>query len=228
MQSQIEFLREPNKKMQKANSKKNMVYGILKEDIIGDQLKEGEILIENVLTDRFKVSKTPIREAFQQLERDGLITNIPRKGTFVTHITVKYVKGIFELREIIECGAVRLAASMADLSELSEVKRNIQNVFERNNQEASAAILHSGDELHNFICDSLKNDRLLQIYGSIMDQARRIRVSFLKKYTRDRLVLGHAEHLEIVNAIFARDVDRAERAMRIHIHATFEAIKNLI
>ncbi len=213
--------------MQKANSKKNMVYGILKEDIIEDQLKEGEILIENVLTDRFKVSKTPIREAFQQLERDGLISNIPRKGTFVTHITLKYVKDIFELREIVECGAVRLAASGADLSKLREVKRNIQDVFERN-QEASAAILHSGDELHNFICNSLENDRLSQIYGSIMDQARRIRVSFLRKYTRDRLALGHAEHLEIVNAMFARDVDRAERAMRIHIHATFEATKNLI
>jgi DNA-binding GntR family transcriptional regulator len=214
-------------KMQKASNKKNMVYRILKEDIIRDQLKEGEILIENVLTDRFKVSKTPIREAFQQLERDGLISNIPRKGTFVTHITLRHVKDIFELREIVECGAVRLATSVADLSKLREVKRNIQNVLDKN-QEAFAAILHSGDELHNFICDSLGNDRLSQIYGSIMDQARRIRVFFLKKYTRDRLVSGHAEHLEIVNAILARDVDRAERAMRIHIHATFEAAKNLI
>src|SRR4030067_1669960 len=155
--------------MQKANSKKDMVYEILKENIIGDQLKEGEILIESVLTDRFKVSKTPIREAFQQLERDGLISNIPRKGTFVTHITLKHVKDIFELREIVECGAIRLATAVADLSKLEEVKRKIEDIFEKN-QEASAVILHSGDQLHNFVCDSLGNDRLAQIYRFIMDQ----------------------------------------------------------
>ena len=95
-------------------SKKAIVYENLKKRIINHSLKPGEPLNEAVLSKELKISKTPIREAFQQLEKEGFIENIPGRGAFVSRISIQDIRELFEIREILECEVIRRVASKGD------------------------------------------------------------------------------------------------------------------
>ena len=103
-------------------SKKSIAYETLKRRILLNEHKPGVPINENAISEEMKISKTPIREALQQLEREGLVQTIPGRGSFVTHITVEDVREIFESREIIECAVARRAALIGD-KELIKAKR---------------------------------------------------------------------------------------------------------
>ena len=84
------------------NNKKIAVYEKIKERIIDGSLAPGLPINENDFAQDLNVSKTPIREALRQLEREGLVENIPGRGSAVSHITFQDIRDIFETREIIE------------------------------------------------------------------------------------------------------------------------------
>ena len=97
-------------------SKKAIVYETLKKRIISHSLHPGEPLNESVLSKELKISKTPIREAFQQLEKEGFIENVPGRGAFVSRISIQDIRELFEIREILECEVIRRVASKGDLN----------------------------------------------------------------------------------------------------------------
>ena len=93
-----------------AKSKKMIVYENLKRRIITNILKPGDPLNEGVLSKELKISKTPVREALQQLEKKGLVENIPGKGAFVSRFSFQDIRELFEIREILECEVIRRVA----------------------------------------------------------------------------------------------------------------------
>jgi len=93
-----------------SKSKKVIAHEILKRRIINNSLTPNEPLNERVLSEELKISKTPIREALQQLEKEGLVENVPHKGSFVSRVSVQDIREIFEVREILECAAARGSA----------------------------------------------------------------------------------------------------------------------
>ena len=99
-----------------SKSKKAIVYENLKRRIISHSLSPGEPLNESVLTKELGISKTPIREALQQLEKEGFVENIPGKGSFVSRISIQDIREMFEIREILECEVIRRVASKGDLN----------------------------------------------------------------------------------------------------------------
>src|SRR4030043_728654 len=115
--------------MNSSKSKKAIVYENLKKRIINHSLKSGEPLNESVLTKELGISKTPIREALQQLEKEGFVENIPGKGSFVSRISVQDIREIFEIREILECEAIKRAALKSDPDKIESIKKK----FEKDN-----------------------------------------------------------------------------------------------
>ena len=81
---------------------RDIVYQRLRSAIIGGQLEQGERLVETLISENMGVSRTPVREAFRQLEIEGLAENIPRKGTIVKGISKKDIIEIYEIREMLE------------------------------------------------------------------------------------------------------------------------------
>jgi len=213
--------------MSKINSKKQMAYETIKKLIINNTLGQGELVSEAELANELKISKTPIREALQQLESEGLIKNIPRKGTFVANITLDDIREIYEIREIIECGTVRLAAMRADISELEKIGKEYHQIVEDNDSDPEN-LLWVGEKLHGFIFESLNNKRLSALHRNLQDNIDRLRLYFVNRSGQERLKESHVEHLEIIDALLARDHDRAEKAMRTHINNAINHIKSLI
>jgi DNA-binding GntR family transcriptional regulator len=83
-------------------SLKDRTYQNTKLQIIRGNLKSGRHLFEEELSKAMNISRAPIREALNRLEKEGFVTIIPRKGAVVAHITAQEVKNIFEIREILD------------------------------------------------------------------------------------------------------------------------------
>ena len=85
------------------------IYESLREAIIEGRIAPGTRLREQALADEFDVSRVPLREAIPQLEAEGFVRTLPRRGTVVTHLTMRDIHDLFDIRESLEALAARLA-----------------------------------------------------------------------------------------------------------------------
>ena len=121
-------------KMGKYNSKnesadkfslRGKVFHKIREDILSGKYKDNEELKEVAIGEELGVSRTPVREAFRQLELEGLINIIPNKGAYVTGITVKDVKDIYMIRSLLEGLCARWATENITPEQLEEMEENV-------------------------------------------------------------------------------------------------------
>ena len=105
-----------------------IIYEKLRQAILEEKFKAGERLIETTIADLLGVSRTPIREAFKQLEADGLIKSIPRKGVIVQGVSLEDALEIYEIREALEGMASRLACKRISKEELQEIRSIITSM----------------------------------------------------------------------------------------------------
>jgi len=208
-----------------SKSKKNIVYENLKKRIITHALKQGDPLNESVLSKELKTSKTPIREAMQQLEKDGFVENISGRGSFVSRISVQDIREIFEIREILECEVVKRAALKSDPDTIEAIKKKFET--ESNGDKNSRNQLKAGDRIHAFIFESFGNKRLLEYYNGLQEHITRMRLYFFREFHPERSEESFKEHLEIMNALIAKDPQRAEKAMREHLQNSVEYQKKV-
>lgn len=212
----------------RSKSKKAFVYEELKNRIIHNLLKPGEPLNEGVLSEEFKISKTPIREAFQQLEREGFIENIPGKGAFVSQISIQDLRELFDLREILECEVIKRAALKVDPEDVNKLRERF--LSENNGKGVTGGGFKSGDEVHSFIFETYGNQRLLEIYKRLQEHVVRSRIHFFYQSSHShpgRSEESFREHLEILEALKAKDPVRAEQAVRRHLRNSMEYLKTV-
>jgi DNA-binding GntR family transcriptional regulator len=208
-------------------NKKLFVYDILKQRIINQHIKPGEPITESILAREFEISKTPIREAVQQLEKDGFIENIPGKGAFVSRISIQDVRETFEIREMLECEAIKRAALKHDPKKLEALRRAFE--FRQNiSGDGEPGHFRSGDQIHAFIFEAIGNQRLLETYRRLLDHIVRLRIHFFSEAHQGRSEESYREHVEILDALAAQDSVRCEHAMRAHLRNSWEYVKSII
>jgi DNA-binding GntR family transcriptional regulator len=207
-------------------SKKAIVYETLKKRIINHSLHPGEPLNESVLSKELKISKTPVREAFQQLEKEGFIESVPGRGAFVSKISIQDIRELFEIREILECQVIRRVALKSDPDKVETIKRKFET--ENNGDKNSANQLKAGDRIHTFIFESFGNKRLLEYYNRLQEHITRMRLIFFTGVHQERFDQSFKEHVEILDALMARDPPRAEKAIGDHLRNATEYLKKII
>src|SRR5438034_6973997 len=106
----------------------------IRRAILDGNLAPGEQVNQQQIADKLGVSRGPIREALGQLEEEGLLRNIPYKGTFVTEITPAYIDELYDIRRVLEVFAVRRTVALADPKVVQEARL----VIEAMNQAADA------------------------------------------------------------------------------------------
>ncbi|HSV55572.1 MAG TPA: GntR family transcriptional regulator [Magnetospirillaceae bacterium] len=204
-------------------SKKVQVYRVLKRRIVQNELKPQEYLNEQMLCDELGVSKTPVREALQHLERDRFVMIVPNKGCFVSSISLDMIREVFEIREIFECSAARFAAAMPSRECFKELLDTHES-FRVADDEGFRNALLSGYQIHEIIVNSAGNSFLSQYYSAILDHILRIRWTFMTRFGSERLHETCEEHKRILKAIIDGDVFRAEREMRDHLQNSLISI----
>lgn len=210
-------------------SKKIIVYEYLKKKIIAGALKPGEPLVEGVLAKELKTSKTPIREAMQQLEKEGFVEIFPGKGAFVSRMSFQDIREIFEIREILECEVIRRVAAKGEFSkeDAEAIGRKFASA-ESEGPKNNRSHFKAGEKIHTFVFEAFGNKRLIAFYNRFQEHIERLRLFyFADQDRRERSEQSFREHLEILNALIARDPQRAEKAMRDHLQNSTAFLKDI-
>ena len=187
---------------------------ILRENIISGNINPGEKVNEYQAAKLLNISRPPIREAFRLLAAEGLITLVPRKGAFVSELSIQEVKEIYEMKSMMESFAVRLAIPIINEKEVSELDSINNSMQEKIKQDNFKAILKLNIEFHRRMIKMSKNERLIRFYESI--------VLPIRKYQRIGLSAPASwdtslqEHRNIVEAIKSKNIELAERLTREH------------
>ena len=190
--------RAPNQSLRK------QVVAILRDAILTCGLEPGAVLNERELAEQLGVSKTPVREALSLLNHEGLVQILPRQAYVVTPITVRDVHECFDLRMILECAAVELAAARITDAELAQLDAVVAGEAAT---EPVAETLDRNVDFHSLIARASGNERLTVLIEKLLgEMPRLITVGY---------VLG--EHEPIMKALRKRNPVRAGEAMREHI-----------
>ncbi len=201
-------------------SLKDKAYAAIKDAILSLQLKPGEPLVETELAEQLGISKTPVRDALQHLERGGFVTRVLFKGTYVTEVTLKDVKEVFQLRAVLEGLAARLAAPLLIPEEWDEGERLIgaaEAALAQGNRELCSQL---GKQFHNLVIQKTDNQRLLPILHNLDDHLQRFRL--VSDQISGRLEKSVQEHRRVLEALRQRDPALAEQAMRDHLHSVLQ------
>lgn len=140
--------------------------------IMAAEFRPGERLVEERLAEIFEVSRPPIREALRILQRDGIVTSVPRKGFTVIPISADDVREIYELRWILERSALESAMPLEDLSRLQPLQRAIDRMSEEHAQSDPDEMLEANSEFHHALVALAGNSRLTAAYSTISTQLR--------------------------------------------------------
>lgn len=195
---------------------KERTYGAVKRMILAGTLRPGEKLAERDLSRRLKVSRTPLREALSRLVQEGLVENRPRRGHYVRAIDAKSVADLYDLREVLEKHAVRLAArrlTAADIAELERLRRALRR-YERDAVQGEAE-QHDGLRLHEIIIRAARNDMLTEMLAKLYDRLQMF--VWIDAIYADEATLTRREHEAIIDAAKARDEKLLLRLMEQHL-----------
>ncbi len=192
------------------------VYRALKRDIIHSVYQPGEALSEKALADRYKGSRTPVREAAVRLQNERLLRIVPNRGYFVAQITLQVLNDVYEFRCAVECGAAELAAMKgADAESLRKLAELSQVTCSPDDRESCVRFIEADTLFHVSIARLSRNQMLIQAVSEARSQMERIMFAAI-----DINYYGEApsrEHREILKAIQERDAARARQRMYEHI-----------
>ncbi|MGL4282510.1 GntR family transcriptional regulator [Eubacterium aggregans] len=196
-------------------SLREIVFETIRNAIIQGELKPGERLMEVQLASEMGVSRTPVRESIRKLELEGLVCMIPRKGAYVTHMSIKGLQEMMQIRRALEILVAELAAKNATEAEIEKMRKSNRGFEESAMKNDEEGIINYDVAFHETMYQSAKNDRLFQMIHSLREQMLRVRVEYVHNIDDKKPLIG--QHESIVENIAKHDVKEAGRVAGYHI-----------
>ena len=199
---------------------REVVYEALRKAILKENLKPGERLMENTIALKMGVSRTPVREAIRMLSDEGLVLLIPRRGAQVAQISRQ------ELMDVLEILATSLACERIT-EEQKKILEKTEEGFRTSKGRPITEIAEADVAFHEAIYKASGNKRLVSILNNLREQMYRFRLEYLKhgEGIHEDLV---KEHTQILEAICARNVEKATECIKEHIEKQRETIENAL
>ena len=182
----------------------------LRNAIKSGVLAPGERLMEVQLADELGISRTPIREAIRKLEQEGYVIMLPRRGTYVSSVSVHDVQEIFEIRSALESLSIGLAARRIESDELDQLQQLLALTEKYIKLGDIDNIVKTDIEFHGLLYSVSRNERLGIIINNLKEQLARFRKQSMSYPGRLKDTLD--EHREMVEAIANGDVEAARDA----------------
>lgn len=190
-------------------------YQELKRIIITGGIGPGEKLKEADLAAALGISRTPIREAVNRLEKEGLVEIFPQRGAFVVQPTERDIFELFLIRENLEGLATRLAAERVTPSALARLDACVEGFTEPFSEHDVERYAREDFEFHRSIVVLSNAQRLIQLVSSLHDHIRIFRLT--TRGVSDRMKPSLDEHRQIIEALRRKDAGAAEERMREHV-----------
>jgi DNA-binding GntR family transcriptional regulator len=200
----------------------NQAYKELKRIILEYRVPLGGKLNEGELAAALGISRTPVREAINRLEKEGLVQIFPQRGAFVVRFSEKDVFELFLIRENLEGLAARLAAERINEENLVKLESCIQGFQEPFTEKDVQRYAKEDFRFHQTIVAVSDAQRLIKMISTLYDHIRIFRLTTLGLSSRMKTSL--AEHRLLIEAFQRRDSEQAEQMMRQHIHHVREGV----
>lgn len=208
------------------HSYKNQVYDRIKEGIITGLYLQGEVLNERKLAKDLGISRTPVREALQLLNKDGWVVIERYKGALVRTFDKDYIKDILDVRRSLEILAVEKAALNAKEEDIKFLEQNLlqqENCFL---DYTPAKFMKLDREFHRKTYNLSYNELLIDILDNVNDIIRFLGIQVLRVPERHKSTLK--EHTNIYLAIKSKDIEEAKKYMDIHMIETAKHTLNKV
>lgn len=222
MRSLAQLISDRNRE-NKPRSQKEEAYAAIKQKILTGKVKPGEWLAESTEAEALGIGRTPVREALIELEHEGLVKVIPRKGVVVVPITVEDIRDVYEMREVLDCLAVRLAIErgVSD-DELNSFEDLFEELLEHPDYEPAENLLEADRAFHDLILRCSGNRWLVDMAGLLVERSQLIRMISHKR--PGRMEASWHEHLGVIKAIRENNVVLAEKWTLTHVENARESI----
>lgn len=201
------------------------VYRVLREEIISGTFAPGDKLDINKLAEKFEVSRSPVKEAVNQLVHEGLIEILPRKGTYITRLRYKDFIEFIDARFMVEMWATRTAISHISDEQIEKWKEflvEMDLILEKQpfNFEAYSKL---DREFHRSLVQWSLNQKVEDIYDSINPHVSLARVVYSKFF--ENSLKRHKDHHHMYEALKNRDVSKLIEALQQHSESLKKDIK---
>lgn len=196
---------------------KEKAYDLIKNKIINLEFMPGDYLEEKKLSEVLDVSRTPIREALARLEAEMWVSNLPRKGIFVTQVDENMLNNIFEARKYFEPAILGMAFHNLSSIKLNIFKERFIN-YESLNQEERDKL---DNDFHLYILNSVDNFFVQSMMVTTFEHVVRVRKLSFDKKIKKRITESNDEHIEVIDFILAGKKDEAVEAFRKHIENSY-------
>jgi len=209
-------------KVSKRKPLREEVYDSLKKSILHGKVKAGQRLVEEQLANQIGISRTPVREAFHKLERDDLVTRLPKGGFAVRQFTKEDVEEIFGIRSALESYAAYLATLHITPDKVSALERKVEeseNALKKNDDEK---IIQLHTEFHDLLYKSCKSKKLIEMINNYRDYFYRYRSALL--HAPNGFKTSIADHRQMLEAMKRKNPRVVERLVRSHLDRGMEIV----
>lgn len=218
--------------MKKHTATSDGVYEQIKEQILHLELPPGAAISEIETAEKYNISRTPIRDAFKRLEREGLLEIRPHIGTFISLIDLNAVSDILYIREVLEYSVLSELAQIYDKSKelciqliLQEQKELLESDLPID--ELSRAFIHSDNEFHTALFDAAGKKNVIKFLYAYNSQYERFR-TFINFTGKEDLQKLYDSHVKILNCIISKDLNGLKECINHHLYDGVNASHDII
>ncbi len=201
-----------HKQMERHQTLREKILETIREAILKGNLKPGEKVAEPELAERFGISRTPIREAFRQLESEGYLTVIPRKGAVVAALSERDVEEFYAIKSILEGYAASLAAGNLTEKELERLEVVNQKLRTLANEGDVRSFYRVHNEFHEIFLKAADNVKLYELIHQLGMKFNRLRMASLS--VTGRMEISVDEHEKLLDAFRRKDGNAAENLVK--------------
>lgn len=212
------------------NALGDAVANVLRGAILDGSLKPGQPLHENALARQLSVSRSPIREALIQLERESLVVSRMNRPTVVRRPSPEEITQVYTLRSALEGIAARWAAERATsalVTLLGQKADALNQATLASERGADPAVVGLALDFHATIAEAAGSLELQRLLQSLCNQIQLVMAAGLASLTARRTDEIHAEHLALIAAIAAKDGDLAEQLASAHVRGARDRLIHL-
>jgi DNA-binding GntR family transcriptional regulator len=206
----------------KRKSLREEVYDSLRRSILHGKLKAGERLIEEQLAHQIGISRTPVREAFHKLEKDDLVTRLPKGGFAVREFTKADVEEIFGIRCALESYAAYLATIHMTSDKISALEKKLEELQKALEGGDTNKVVQLNTEFHNLLYKACKSKKLADMINTYTDYFYRYRAAF--PINEDNFKYTVEDHKGMLEAMKKKNPRLVERLVRTHLEKTKELV----
>ncbi|GGF93105.1 GntR family transcriptional regulator [Paenibacillus abyssi] len=203
---------------------KERVYKEIKDVILNGHISSEEIFTEVKMANLLNTSRTPVREALQDLIKEGLIFTIPRKGMAVRKVTESEIEQIFLLRTSIESEIILKLTEIITPEQLEELHQICNEQEEAMSQDDEITFIKLDQCFHMKLTKLVDYQLIEQVLLNLHNLSQLIGLRAIKKSNRMMEVL--AEHREIIKSMEMKHGELAAKSMMDHLNKTKNSVKN--